>query len=131
MSPSTGFKNSRFQYASATHTQYNYLDVVGNLNVGQPVMLGGFRDRTNRFLGLYYTFDGGHAWVCDDYQQTNYVGYSFLMFHMNWGWHERFTISGNGSGGDYNGWYQYNNWNIPGLNRNYQYANDEIVNIHP
>jgi len=108
---------------------------MNDLNARRPTILGGCKEQTNRALGVYYTYDGCHAWVCDGYHQINdnINGYSYLFFHMNWGWHERFSSPGNPSlgGGDYNGWYQYNNWNISGLNRNYQYANDAIINIHP
>jgi hypothetical protein len=108
-----------FRYRSATYSSYNYITVQNNLNNLRPVILGGCNNQKT-ILGIPYKWSNCHAWVCDGYQQTNYVGYSYLMFHMNWGW-----------GGSYNGWFQFMNWNINGINRNYQYNQDAIVNIQP
>lgn len=75
---------------------------------------------------------GGHAWVCDGYQQTKYIdihnpdtNYEYetatcgpLFFHMNWGW--------NGSA---NGWYRCNDF-APSI---YDFSDDLkcIIFIHP
>ena len=75
---------------------------------------------------------GGHQWVCDGGQETTYYicengtySITYLMFHMNWGWHEA------GGGTDYNGWFAFDNWNIWGLNWNFQYNRYGITEIHP
>ncbi len=43
-------------------------------------------DNNRPFIYAGYNEDGGHAWICD--------GYDDEMFHMNWGW-----------GGQSNGWF--------------------------
>lgn len=63
---------------------------------------------------LYYDGsgpDGGHAFVCDGYQGTNY-------FHFNWGW-----------GGAYDGYFYLNSINPGGT----QFNNDQdaMVNLYP
>jgi hypothetical protein len=111
-----------FHYSSATYTNYSagtYSTVMSNLYYGRPSILGGCNDQST-ILGIPYSWDHCHAWVCDGFQQTNYAGYSYLMFHMNWGW-----------GGFANGWFQFNNWNINGANLNFQYNQDAIIDIHP
>lgn len=135
LSPAAGFRH--FGYSSSDYGGYDYIKVQNDLLVGRPSILGGCTDRAH-FLGFPYAVTC-HAWVCDGLQNNGYYypdgngGYTsfFSIFlHMNWGWHE--SGSNNGIGfGDYDGWYSYANWNIPGRNVNYQYANDEIVNIHP
>lgn len=137
--PLAGLKSLRFHYSSAAYIDYDYNRVRDNLNSRQPVILDGCHSRTNRFLGAIYTYDECHAWVCDGSQESCYYGNSsgtvtgscYLMFHMNWGWHEVGTTAGSVLYGDYNGWYSYNNWNIPGRNQNYQYANGAVLDIHP
>ena len=101
----------------------SYLTVKSNLDNNWPVMLGGYTSRTNVFLGIFYTWQEGHLWVCDGYMETQDACYSYLSFHMNWGWHEI------GFGNDFNGWYAFNLWNPN--NRNFKYAQDYIYNIHP
>lgn len=54
---------------------------------------------------------GGHAWVCDGYQGTDY-------FHMNWGW-----------GGAYNGYFYLNNLNPGGTTFNSNQAG--VFQIQP
>lgn len=98
---------------------YNYEDVVTNLNLNEPVILGAYDNYVN-ILGLYsYPSGDGHTWVCDGYSSVQYSnGYGFLMFDMNWGW-----------GGAYNGWYGYDGWSS--ANGNYSFFPDMIFNIHP
>ena len=56
----------------------------------------------------------GHAWVCDganewwtciraENEYENDITFSYLQFHMNWGW-----------GGSYDGWFSYGNFNPTG-----------------
>ncbi|MBL7137415.1 MAG: C10 family peptidase [Bacteroidales bacterium] len=61
------------KYAYSTSQWHNLLQT--DLNAGRPVEYSG--------SGA----DGGHAWVCDGYQGSDY-------YHMNWGW-----------GGAYNGYF--------------------------
>lgn len=55
--------------------------------------------------------DGGHAWVCDGYQGTNY-------FHFNWGW-----------GGSDDGYYYLTNLNPGGSNFNQ--SQQAVIGIQP
>lgn len=132
-----GTLKSNFGFTSANRIGYDigtYQRVQNNLSNHWPVLLEGCRSRTNRFLGWIYTYDNCHEWVCDGYSATDITwcnpdgtggGAGYLYFHMNWGWHE--TWGGN----DYNGWFAFANWNIPGLNWNFQYSNDAVTEIHP
>lgn len=132
-----GALKARFGMTSANRIEYGgstYDRVQSNLGYRWPVLLEGCRTRTNRFLGIIYTYSDCHEWVCDGYSATQYTwcnsdgtggGAGYLYFHMNWGWHE------SGSTNDYNGWFAFNNWNISGLNWNYQYSNDAVTEIHP
>ncbi len=82
--------------SSATSSSYNIQTLEDNLDNDMPVILSGF------------TRDGGHMWVCDGYRLTQNRRKSSLSFHMNWGW-----------GGNYDGYYSYNNFN-PNGNRYFQ-----------
>ncbi len=93
ISCSTALTNT-FGYASATDADYNYLNVVSNLNAGEPVLLGGTDDNTTI---LFWSFgEDGHEWVCDGYEQIYSTwcpsngnpggGEGFLYLHMNCGW---------------------------------------------
>lgn len=102
-----------------------------NLKKGWPVLLGGCRDRYDFFF--FHIPYNCHEWICDGFYESFNVcfgGYAF--FHMNWGWHE--TECNNLpplNQPDYNGWFGFYGWNIPGLNYNYKYYHDAFVNIHP
>ncbi|MCD4650863.1 MAG: C10 family peptidase, partial [Candidatus Cloacimonetes bacterium] len=64
---------------------------------------------------LYYrghSTDGGHAWVCDGFQGTNY-------FHMNWGW-----------SGSYDGYFYLNNLN-PGTFAPFHNNQATIIGVEP
>jgi Peptidase C10 family/Spi protease inhibitor len=135
-SVATAYKNT-FGYSSAnfwnySNTSYNqgYGRVRDNIfNYHWPVLLAG-QDVNNN--------SAGHMWVCDGASSTTYYfcpsgGYntsaSYLMFHMNWGWHEEWM---NGTSvTDFNGWFAFDNWNIPGANLNFYYAKKGISEIHP
>lgn len=98
---------SYFKYASATSyvqkINYSTSDWANlmktNLDASRPMEYAGQGP------------DGGHAWVCDGYQGTDY-------FHMNFGW-----------GGAYNGYYYLNNINPGGSTFNSQQG--AIINIEP
>ncbi len=124
-----GFKNRSFGYQSAHYTSYNYGTLAQNISNLHPVILDGCNDS-----GL----NACHAWVCDgteldcynfDQPQNGQTGVCYGYLHMNWGWHESYNSAG--AGGDYNGWFTYDNWYIQGKNVNYQYANDMVEDIHP
>jgi hypothetical protein len=131
-----GALKARFGMTSANQVSYDagaYLRVKSSIANRWPVLLSGCRSK-NTFLGIAYSFSECHMWVCDGFLDSDVFwcnedgtsgGAGFLFFHMNWGWHE--TWGGN----DYNGWYAFNNWNIAGLNYNYQYAQDAVTEIHP
>ena len=99
-------------------------DVVKTLTANRPVIFGG-NDGQGTFLNTKWPTGNGHSWVGDGYIQTQYAGIgSYLQsFHMNWGW-----------GGQYNGWFSFNNWAIYSngtIIRNYQYCQDVVLDIHP
>lgn len=127
------FKGEHFSYSNASHGMYDassYLNVVADLNNNRPVILLGFSDWNST---LNVPTGTGHAWVCDGYQQSQMSycldgalsGTTYLYFHMNWGWQELWTTS------NHNGWYAYNNWNIPEINKTYGYFNEYVINIAP
>ncbi len=121
-------KSNTFRYSSATYKNYDvgsYLEVQQNLNVGRPVMLGGYSSTFSSIWPFYYIGSTGHEWICDGYKQINTCTASFLYFNMNWGWHEIFNTDET----DFVGWYSFNNWAVNGYN--FQYARTMIVNIHP
>ncbi|HKC68604.1 MAG TPA: C10 family peptidase [Bacteroidia bacterium] len=71
-----------------SYTDTKWLDTVEHdLNIGRCV----------QYVGVDPS-EGGHTWVCDGYDQNNYL-------HMNWGW-----------GGQSDGYFQLNNFATPGYN---------------
>lgn len=101
------------------------------------------QQQTNVFLGIWYTYQNCHEWICDGYRATTFTfcsngtltSQSTLYFHMNWGWHE-WNTNPPFSNPDYNGWFAFNNWKITGAGSggsdlNFKYANDMVTNIHP
>lgn len=99
----TALKNY-FKYASTcvaankvgySITAWNAL-LQGDLNSGKPVQYGGSGS------------GGGHSWVCDGYQGTDY-------YHMNWGW-----------SGSSNGYFYLNNLNPSG----YTFNNSQNAVFH-
>lgn len=97
---------------------------------GWPVVLSGYSDWNSTFD---YPEGVGHTW---DYDRTSATTFYFcdgttqenetsLQLHMNWGEQEA------GQSGNYNGWFAFNDWNIPQTSTNYQYFNELAYNIHP
>jgi hypothetical protein len=71
----------------SNYSESDWLTLIENdLNLGRPV----------QYVGDDPT-EGGHTWVCDGYDQNNYL-------HMNWGW-----------GGYANGWFQVDSLTTPGF----------------
>jgi hypothetical protein len=100
------FKNY-FQYASTAQVLDRYSDLnswktllKGDIDNGQPVQYAGSS-----------TSSGGHSWVCDGYQGTDY-------FHMNWGW-----------SGSANGYFTLNALNPSG--ENFNSGQQACVHIKP
>lgn len=91
---------NNFDYSSyVSYSDYDGQKVVSDLSKERPVILLGD--------------DGssiGHAWVCDGSRtyHNECTGNQFLDLYMNWGWD-----------GDYNGWYDYNNFDPGGNNYNH------------
>ncbi len=98
---------SYFKYSSSIQHDYKYSFsdtqwenlLKTELDNKRPMMYAG------------YNTDGGHAWVCDGYQGTNY-------FHFNWGW------SGVG-----NGYYYLTALNPAGYD--FTQFQEAIYNIYP
>lgn len=111
-----------WNYTTADHEGYDHptdiVKVINNLNNGQPVILGGYRSRALGFLWG----TNGHAWVCDGYRVRGLNCAMQYWYNMNWGWN-----------GTDNGWYFVDDWTTTAAtnNRNYQYPQDMIYNIHP
>jgi hypothetical protein len=76
-------------------TNWNSL-LQGDLNAGQPLNYAGQGSQ------------GGHSWVCDGYQATDY-------YHFNWGW-----------SGSSNGYYYLTNLNPGG----YTFNNGQEATVH-
>ncbi|MDD2228027.1 MAG: C10 family peptidase [Candidatus Cloacimonetes bacterium] len=93
--------NSAAQYKTASsYSATSWATMLrGDLDLGRPIYYGG------------QGADGGHAFVLDGYQGTDY-------FHFNWGW-----------SGYYNGYYYLNNLN-PGSSTFNQYQ-AAILYVYP
>lgn len=114
-----------FNYSNATYGDFNHNTVKSNLQQNKPVYLSGDRI-SGYFLGI--PLYKGHAWVCDGYRaghicvfddNGNIIGeYSYLTFHMNWGWY-----------GD-NSWCGINNFTAPN-GYAYNYHRKMVYNITP
>ncbi|HEX7413785.1 MAG TPA: C10 family peptidase [Bacteroidia bacterium] len=78
------------------HTESAWLTLIeSDLNIGRPVQYVGDDPA-----------EGGHTWVCDGYDQNNYL-------HMNWGW-----------GGSSDGFFQVDSLTTPGFDPS---SNHEVV----
>lgn len=133
-----GALTGAFGFSYATYSGYGWQDVQNDLYSNEPVILGGCNGQKTVFIFWHQPVDC-HAWVCDGFMDEQYIicdngvfigGGDLLNFHMNWGWHEV------GTANDFNGWFAFNNWNIPGAGSNgsslnFQYATDMVKHIHP
>jgi len=96
-----------FKYSPSTQLVYKddysnnqWSDLLKqNLDAKRPMYYHGFGN------------SGGHAFVCDGYQNSDY-------FHFNWGW-----------GGSANGYFYLNNLNPGGSS--FTYGQGAIINIYP
>jgi hypothetical protein len=50
------------------------------------IMARSYANRTNRFLGLIYTYEDGHAWIIDGLRRIRYGTSTTDYVHCNWGW---------------------------------------------
>ena len=151
-------------------TGYQYYKVVDELKQKRPVYLSGAITRTyngfwaNLWVNLFgsgfinvrrYSYDGGHAWVCDGYREVTvtqiikkdtydnlnqriadsdtYTKSSTKKYlHMNWGWGDDYSKNKINS----NGWCTYNYWRektgrtFKGKLLNFKY-NQKIITIRP
>ncbi|MBS1564817.1 MAG: C10 family peptidase [Bacteroidetes bacterium] len=123
-----------FGFTTANYGGYSWSHTESNVFSGWPVLLDGCMTSNSHWfiINWYTSYCDCHEWVCDGAQATSsffcsggIIRETYLYFHMNWGWHEVFT------GNDYNGWFGFDNWNIPGINWNFQYSNGETTEIHP
>ncbi len=77
-----------------------WIDTLKNqLDMGYPMVYAGYGDQ------------GGHAFVCDGYNDQD-------QFHFNWGW-----------AGSYDGWFDLDKLN-PG-NDDFSQSQSALINIHP
>jgi len=111
-------------YQASFTTNYSASLITQQLNWNRPVIISGGRKKDGISWNMY---TGGHAWVCDGYQQidirymdenNNCQGWGYLYLHMNWGW-----------GGYCNGWYNAHNFNPSTYTFNFQ--RKIVYNITP
>jgi hypothetical protein len=76
--------------SSTSLKDYNVL-AVSNALIQNPnclIMARSHANRTNRFLGLIYTYKDGHAWIIDGVRRIRYNSSGAITdyVHCNWGW---------------------------------------------
>ena len=95
-----GYKSSLHGVKKNDYSDSRWIEVLKNeLDNGRPMLYGGFSS------------SGGHAFVCDGYNNSNY-------FHFNWGW-----------GGNYNDYFYINSLNPSSYN--YSQNQQAIIGIEP
>lgn len=91
--------------------------IKAELNAGRPILYSGFDTMPG---------GGGHAFVCDGYDNAVSLGLTGTYFHFNWGW-----------GGHYNGYFTTNNLEPSGggigsnSTNNYTLGQNAIIGIVP
>ena len=92
-------------YTIGETQDYNFDIIKTLLDYKKPVVMTGYENWKNRFLGLIYTYSGGHAWIVDGYSATILQDYYYVtssseilfceaistkydntLLHINWGW---------------------------------------------
>lgn len=102
-----GYQPSLNGVARANYTQTQWINLLrGELDAGRPILHDGFGD------------GGGHAFVCDGYDDNNY-------FHFNWGW-----------AGAYDGYFTVNALNPSGTGTGggsggYNSGQEAVIGIQP
>lgn len=112
-SPNASGANSE-NVPSAMHNYFGYTNSTFQYKNGEGAWINALKAQLNADIPLYYSGsgdDGGHAFICDGYDEDNY-------FHFNWGW-----------SGSQNGYFAVGNLN-PGsyVFNSYQGA---IFNLEP
>jgi streptopain len=138
MSDSKKALKNTYSYSTAVYQNYSKSDMFADIISNRPGMLDGCMTQTNnrkhwwQFWKAKYVYSNCHQWCYDGIAYWNNCGQiTYDLVHLNWGWHEVDPNNLQPTVNDFNGWYSYTNWNIPGIGRNYQYANDMVGNIHP
>ena len=86
-------------------SDYDFDKIKLFLDNKKPVVMTGFENQRNRFLGTIYTYSGGHTWIVDGYSTTILQDYYYVtsstevlfceavstkydntLLHINWGW---------------------------------------------
>lgn len=134
----------RIGFSGCNTKDYSFTSVKEQLDCMRPVIMGGYTDQTNRFLGIKYSYSGGHTWIVDGYSTTIIQDYYYIvdpdedkilychainttynnpLLHINWGW----TGSGDGyfAAGCFDNWnaYSYDS-SIPKNHYNFKYKNE-------
>jgi hypothetical protein len=125
--PASPYYLPGFGFSSADRNSYtagSYSILKDNLTRHWPVFLEGCAAKIKIWL-FSWKYSECHEWVCDGFQSSQNNCYGYLWLHMNWGWHEA------GAANDFNGWFAFNNWDIPGVNINFQYFTHYTYNVHP
>jgi len=102
------------EYAFANYFEYPYVNGIYRSDYTDNNWMIALKGELDEGVPVYYAAsgdEGGHAFVCDGYNASDY-------FHYNWGW-----------GGTYNGYFQINALNpgTIGFNQNHR----AILNIYP
>lgn len=141
--PFDDYKNilkTAYSYANCEGKTYNLTELISNISNNKPVILNGCDQQAAsgkkwwNFFKPKYNYSTCHAWDCDGVTSIAYCNYTTIStLHMNWGWYEvnPITLLKNYWDHDYNGWYYYNNWYIPGYNWNFHYSNSMVCSIQP
>lgn len=79
-----GFFKEYFGIKSS-YSDYKVSTVFQSLDQNIPVIVKAYGARTNRFLGLIYTYEDGHAWIIDGYRQDEQVT------EITYRWHTYYT----------------------------------------
>lgn len=95
------YKSSASLKQKSSYSNSNWINLLkAELNASRPIEYNG------------YGSEGGHAFICDGYDNLNY-------FHFNWGWY-----------GNFDGFYTLTSL-TPGNNHNYTNNQSAIIGIEP
>lgn len=110
----SGAYTSDVPYALKNYFKYGVANYYQKTAFGMTTWMSMLRTSLDAFKPIEYSGSepsGGHAWVCDGYQGTDY-------FHMNWGW-----------AGSYNGYFYLTSLNPGGYSFNQNQA--AVMDIEP
>lgn len=101
------YKNTMHGEIKDDYSDSQWIAILKNeLNNARPILYAGSGT------------SGGHAFICDGYDNSNY-------FHFNWGW------NGLGQGPNNNAYYYINNLIPVGLSNNYSSGQHTLIGIEP